>query len=102
MLFGVLAHAEEQKDEPKCGPVRESITQLYTLFGEKPVWMGKADSGQMYGILANPEEKTWSLILFNDKVACLILTGTDSEVAQKVKGGTKIRTVSSKQLTNIE
>ena len=95
MLFGGFALAEEPKNEPKCGPTKESLAQLYTHFGEKPVWVGKADNGQLYGIVANQEEKTWSLIIFNDKIACLILTGTGSEILQKVKSGLKIRTAHS-------
>ena len=53
-------------------------------YEEKPVWLGKGD-GQApnYSLLVNPETKSWTIIQFNNDVACVIGAGEDHTFAKK-------------------
>lgn len=74
-----------QAQAVSCGEVKEVITQLLKNYKEQPIWLGKSETGNNFAILANPENKNWTMIQFNDTVACLILTGNDFKLMQEIK-----------------
>lgn len=45
-------------------------------FKEVPSWAGK-DENSKYIMMSNEKTKTWTILQFNDKIACIIGTGTD-------------------------
>ena len=48
-------------------------------YKEIPVWFGQEpDSGSNYTLFANPITKTWTLIQFDQNVACVIGSGNTS------------------------
>lgn len=60
----------------KLETVLESITQK---FGEKPVWAGQdVGDGSKFMLFENIKENTWTLIKYNQQVACVLGVGTDS------------------------
>jgi hypothetical protein len=48
-------------------------------YKETPVWFGsEPDTGSNYTLFANPTTKTWTLIQFDHKVACILGAGITS------------------------
>jgi len=62
----------------------DTATLLLGLSGsnykEKPVWLGvePGTNASKYSLFVNQETKSWTLIQFNDKIACVLGTGTES------------------------
>ena len=49
-------------------------------YKEIPAWLGIEPGAEVpkYSVFVNPQTKTWTIIQFNDKIACVLGTGTDS------------------------
>ena len=62
----------------------DTATLLRGLSGseykEKPIWLGVDPSSTVskYSLFVNEETKTWTLIQFDDKIACVLGTGENS------------------------
>lgn len=55
-------------------------------FAEKPQWAGKSDEEDSNFVLfVNAKTKTWTLVQFNDKVACILGTGHRSTDANSTR-----------------
>lgn len=48
-------------------------------FKEVPSWAGK-DENSRYVIMLNEKTKSWTIVQFNDQVACVLGSGTDGAV----------------------
>ncbi len=77
-LTGTIANATEIFTVQKpvfCSDVK-SIIEFVSggEFQEQPFWAGK-DSKSRYIIMQNSKTKTWSIIQFNDEIACVIGAG---------------------------
>ena len=48
-------------------------------YREVPAWVGK-DEKSKYVVMANEKTKTWTIIQFNDQVACVLGTGTHGNI----------------------
>lgn len=46
-------------------------------YKEQPIWIG-IDQSSRYSLFANEKSKTWTLIQFNETIACIIGTGEGS------------------------
>jgi hypothetical protein len=62
-----------------CTPVELMLTELSLKYKETAIWIGDKDKSQ-YVLSLNPETTTWSLVEFNDKIACLIDAGVGSQI----------------------
>jgi len=49
-------------------------------YKEAPLWLGIEPGAEVakYSVFVNPQTKTWTIIQFNDKIACVLGTGTES------------------------
>jgi hypothetical protein len=49
-------------------------------YKETPAWLGIEPGAEVpkYSVFVNQQTKTWTIIQFNDKIACVLGTGTDS------------------------
>ena len=49
-------------------------------YKEKPIWLGIESDAAMskYGLFVNDDTKTWTLIQFDDTIACVLGTGGSS------------------------
>jgi hypothetical protein len=62
----------------------DAKTLLQGLMGsdykETPVWLGVEPGAEVpkYSVFVNPQTKTWTIIQFNDTIACVLGTGTNS------------------------
>lgn len=58
-----------------CSDVKSIVEYLSGEgFKEQPYWSGKDDKSK-YIIMLNPQTKTWTMVQFNDQVACIIGAG---------------------------
>jgi hypothetical protein len=86
MSMGVLAQTA-----PECGETEFVLRELMKEYKERPIWIGRTDKGLNYGIFANIQGKSWTMIQYNEKVSCIILVGSESAVFPEPKS-TRIRT----------
>ena len=58
-------------------------------YKEKPMWLGVESSASLpkYSLFVNDETKTWTLIQFDEKIACVIGTG---EASTQIFNGPRI------------
>jgi hypothetical protein len=49
-------------------------------YKETPAWLGIEPGAEVskYSVFVNPQNKTWTIIQFNDTIACVLGTGTES------------------------
>jgi hypothetical protein len=49
-------------------------------YKETPAWLGIEPGAEVskYSVFVNQKTKTWTIIQFNDKIACVLGTGTES------------------------
>lgn len=90
LLLPVFASAEPVTVEKPvlCDTVK---TVMETISGgrykEQPYWVGTDDSSK-YVMMVNEQTKTWTLVQFNDQVACIIGSG---ERHHPITKGTKTK-----------
>lgn len=48
-------------------------------YKEQPVWIGN-DQVSRYSVFANPKTGSWTLLQFNEKIACVLGSGGSSEL----------------------
>ena len=80
-LASSIANAQEVIDlnKPmKCGDAEYVMTHFSTEYGEKPLWVGRDLSGSHITLLVNKEKKTWTLIQYDSKLACVLGAGQAS------------------------
>jgi hypothetical protein len=53
-------------------------------FEETPIWFGKGDGkAPNYSLLVNQKTKSWTMIQFNNEIACVIGTGDNFNLLNK-------------------
>jgi hypothetical protein len=71
----------------------DTATLLQGLIGsdykEKPIWLGVESGASLpkYSLFVNEQTKTWTLIQFDEKIACVLGTG---EASTQIFNGPKI------------
>lgn len=51
--------------------------QLLKTHGELPLSLGDGESKAVYRLFVNPETRTWTMVIFADKQACIIAGGVN-------------------------
>jgi len=89
LLVPLLAQAEKKEDpttfdkQVTCVPTEMLFKALGDNdFKELPIWSGK-ENETTWGIVANEQTGTWTLIQFTEKIACIIGTGTKNSIADR-------------------
>jgi len=75
--FAFSANATDYFADSKsivCGDIKTVIKELSTKYEEQPFWSGVAD-GSKYILLVNPTNKSWTMVQYDNKVACVIGAG---------------------------
>jgi hypothetical protein len=76
---GTIANAEllTTKKEVYCDKTEDMISILKSeKFEEAPIWLGKGDSkAPNYSLFVNPETRSWTIIQFNNELACVLGSG---------------------------
>jgi hypothetical protein len=83
-LYGTVANAQlYQVQKPVyCGNTQELISTLRSELKENPVWFGNDNRNtSQYLLFVNAETDVWTLLQYNNEVACILGTGKDSVIA---------------------
>lgn len=90
-LLAFVSISVSAQAEPECGETADVLRELMLEYKEQPIWVGRTDKGLNYGIFANIQGKSWTMIQYDEKVSCVVLVGSESAVFPEPKS-TKIRT----------
>jgi hypothetical protein len=60
-----------------CSTLKNVVEQLSGIYKEEPHWNG-AGAYSKYIMFVNPNTQAWTLVEYNDTVACIIGTGERS------------------------
>ena len=78
LLFSTTTFAQEVINltkSIKCSNA-ESVMQYFTeQYKEMPVWVGKTTNGTHVTLLINKEKRSWTLIEYDSKLACILGAG---------------------------
>jgi hypothetical protein len=76
LLLPALANAQPVTVEKPvvCDIPKTVIESLTGTHQEKPFWVG-SDEKSRYIMLVNEETGTWTMVQFNNKIACILGTG---------------------------
>ena len=77
LLLPALAHAQPVTVEKPviCDTLKTVIETLTgTGYREQPFWAGN-DETSRYILLVNEKTKSWTMVQFNNKIACVLGTG---------------------------
>ena len=78
LLLSNISQAQEVVEltkKVKCSNTKVVMAEFMSKYQELPLWVSKTDSGTEVALLMNKEKKTWTLLEFNDTLACVIATG---------------------------
>jgi hypothetical protein len=62
-----------------CSDLKTVIENLSSEYKEEPFWSG-TDSLSKFIMMSNKKTGTWTIIQYNDKIACVIGTGDNGKV----------------------
>ena len=79
-LTGSVANAQSSVQLDKtvtCSTIKAVVEQLSGIYKEEPHWTGVSPYSK-YIMFVNPNTQAWTLVEYNDTVACIIGTGERS------------------------
>ena len=79
-LVGSIAHAQEVIDlnKPlKCSDAQAVVKYFVETHKETPVWVGKSVHNTQITLMMNKETRSWTLIEYDSKLACVLGAGED-------------------------
>lgn len=87
-LLGVGMPAQSQNAEmPVCHERNEALQYLRSNYDEQPVALGLANNGGVIEVLANPDGKTWTILITTpDGHTCPLASGVGWESLPRVVG----------------
>ena len=79
-LISSIAHAQEIIDltKPmKCSDASSVMNYFVDTHKETPVWVGKSVHNTHVTLLVNKETRSWTVIEYDDRIACVLGAGED-------------------------
>lgn len=73
-----------------CDKVDKVIEELTKKYGEQPIWFGKSNDTKV-AVLVNTKNANWTVIQFNDKIACVLETGEGFQLRTDITGGKSVK-----------
>lgn len=68
-----------------CGGTEQIINTLTGKdYREKPIWMGVNEQDNTFSIFVNNQTKSWTIIEFKGKTACILGSGEESQFSQEL------------------
>jgi hypothetical protein len=61
--------------ELKCSEAEFVIRHFAENYGEKPLWVGKSNTNSHITLLVNKEKRSWTLVEYDSKMACVLGAG---------------------------
>ena len=77
-LTSLVAYAQEIVDlvKPlKCSDAESVMTFFNINYQEVPLWVGKTSTGTHITLLVNKETRSWTMIEYDAKMACVLGAG---------------------------
>ena len=78
-LTSSIANAQEVIElmkSVKCGDAQWVMDHFTSEYGERPIWVGKDSNSNSYiTLLINKETKSWTLLQYDSKMACVLSVG---------------------------
>jgi hypothetical protein len=85
LSFIVPAHSQQpQMMQIKCAEASKQEQHLRDRFKEEPVWIGSNARGQAFFVVQSPDGKTWTWLMRQGNVTCIV---ADGDNGQFVDGG---------------
>ena len=85
-LISSIAHAQQIIDlqKPlKCSDAQVVMNYFVDTHKETPVWVGKSVHNTHVTLLMNRETRSWTMIEYDDRLACVLGAGTDKSASSK-------------------
>lgn len=80
-LTSLVAHAQQIVDmqkQVKCSDAQSVMSYFSINFDEKPLWVGKTNTGTHITLLVNREKRSWTMIEYDASMACVLGAGETS------------------------
>jgi len=77
-LFSSMLYAQEVihlTKEMKCSNADFIMSEFTLKYGESPIWVGKTDRGTHITLLVNKTKKTWTVVEYDARLACVLGVG---------------------------
>lgn len=81
LLIGNTTYSQEAFNltkQVKCGNAEFVMNHFAEKFGELPIWAGKTYFGTHMTLMYNKEKRTWTIVEYEAKIACVIGSGDNS------------------------
>jgi len=85
-LISSIAHAQQIIDlqKPlKCSDAQVVMNYFVDTHKETPVWVGKSVHDTHITLLMNPATRSWTMIEYGDKIACVLSAGENKSGSSK-------------------
>ena len=85
-LISSIAHAQEIIDlqkSLKCSDAQVVMNYFVDTHKETPVWVGKSVHNTHVTLLMNRETRSWTMIEYDDRLACVLGAGEDKSGSSK-------------------
>jgi hypothetical protein len=85
-LISSIAHAQEIVDlnkAMKCSEPQKVMNYFVDTHKEIPVWVGKTVHNSHITLLMNRETRSWTMIEYDDRLACVLGAGEDKSGSSK-------------------
>ena len=85
-LISSIAHAQEIIDlnkAMKCSEPQNVMNYFVDKHKETPVWVGKTVHNSYITLLVNQETRSWTMIEYDDRLACVLGAGEDKSASSK-------------------
>ena len=85
-LISSIAHAQEIVDlqkSLKCSDAQVVMNYFVDTHKETPVWVGKSVHNTHVTLLMNRETRSWTMIEYDDRLACVLGAGEDKSGSSK-------------------
>lgn len=79
-LTSSIANAQDIIDvnkQMKCSDAQVMMDYFTSVYKETPVWVGKTVHGTHIALLANKEKRSWTMIEYDTKLACILGAGEE-------------------------
>jgi hypothetical protein len=77
-LISSIAHAQEIVDlqkQLKCSRAESVMNFFKDNYQETPLWVGKTATGTHITLMVNRETRSWTMIEYDARLACVLGTG---------------------------
>lgn len=78
LAFASISQAQEVirlTKEMKCSNAEFIMSEFSQNWGESPIWVGKTDHDTHITLMVNKTKRTWTIIEYNAKIACILGVG---------------------------